>query len=446
MNNSSNSFDFGTITPNDVDEYASIPTLDVLNENTTMVLVNDQFIAPKLHNHQKPKQSISGIVISILLVLNIVAITLYYFRNDILNSTIFTAAPNLPSTEIDAIKTVKPQNDQDVKDYSSIVSDVLTDLAIVEKTTQKSRASKTSKLNKLFTQSNKQSAKKPIKSDRKKRVKPTSNNPSKIVSANISGSDIRNILDKYVENYSKGNIPEVLRLFETNKSSSVSLTQIRNNIKSVFTHSKSRQVNIDNMVWQYQDEKAVGRGKYRATVELTNNDGQQSIDADVTITVQKEANQVYISTLLLANAKTSVSTQNFPSLPLDPTTSYAIAPSRVELQNLLTQYIGAFESGDIEWIISLFAIDAVTNKRIGMEEIAQDYETLFQVTTNRSIFLKDLSWTYSKNHAKGSGKLNVFVTNKDGEIDHIIGGKIKIIAKRVKNSVVITHFYHSEGK
>jgi len=441
MNNSSNSFDFEAITPNDVDEHASIPTLGMPIENTPMVLVSDQFIAPKLQPNKKTKPGFSGMVIATLLFLNIAAIALYYFRYELL-----TPASTVSHADI-ALKTnPNIDNEQDVTDFSSIVNDVMTNLAIVEKTTQKNRASTASKLDKLYTKNTKQFVRKPNKSGGKKKINPASNISPKIVSTRISGSDIRNVLEKYIEYYTAGNIPEFIKLFQTQNASSDEITQIRNNIETVFSRSSSRQVNIDNMVWRYQDEQAIGRGKYRAKVELTKNIGQQSIEADVTITVQKEANQFYISSFQLANAKTSVSTQNFPSIPLDPTTTLAIAPSHVALQNLLKQYVGAFESGDIEWIMSLFALDAVTNKHVGLEEITQNYETLFQATTSRSIFLKNVSWTYSKNHAKGSGKVDVFITAKDGEINHVIGGKIKIIAKRVKNSVVITHFYHSEGK
>ncbi len=447
MNNSISRFNFDANTPHSIDEDLTIPVLIAPSDRMNMVLVNDQFKASKQQNNKKPKRSITGIIISILLFLNIIAIVAVYFRNEIVITSFFESEIKTSAQRHTSAAFSQQESPTEVADYSHIVSDVLTDIAEVEsarvESARKNYSSAKETLSKAYTKQITAIANKPT---RKTISKSAVSSPLKPITTGVSGSGIRNILNTFAQVYSSGHTDKLLNLFIHKNAPRKWLLQIQNNAQILFAKSIRRQVSFDNMIWQYQNDRAIGQGKYHANVDLTHRNAQQAINADIQITIQKEQNQYVITDFQLSNAKTSVSANNFPSLPLDLTTSATIAPSRAELQQLLASYIRAYENGDIKQIKSLFAQNAITNTHIGLQEITQDYTELFQGSSDRKMFINNLVWVYHNNHAKGSGNLDVFITANDAEIDHAIKGKIKIIAKRIQNSIVITHLYHSESK
>ena len=450
MNKSGKSFNFETITPKDVDEQS--PELYLIEPNDSVpVLLNEHIVAPDRRSKDRSKQRKSKFVIKFLVVLNIVAVVLFYFRDELFVSSSIENTPELIPQVRNTVESTPKDSDQETKDHSSIVSDVLTNIATLENShkTRKNVASKKPIPKKSIAKNTVKPSKKSVKAVRKASKSPVKTalvKPKILPSKSVSGNDIRNILDNFVKAYTAGDTQALLSLFKSGNESSVPLEKIRTNVDTLFSNTESRMVSLENMVWQYGEDKTIGHGKYQASAELTSNNGQQSLNADVKITIQRTESQYYITDFQLSKVETKVSTTTVPSLPLDPLTKVAMAPSKAELQSLVKKFISAYEGGDIQRLTSLFADNAVTNKRVGLEEIRQDYSELFKSSSDRRVFLKGLSWVYSKNHAKGSGKLDIFVTAVGGDIDHVIKGKVKIIAKRIQDSVVITHLYHSESK
>ena len=445
MNKSGNSFNFETITPNNIDE--QLPELYLIEPNDNVpVLLNEHIIAPDRHSNDKSTRKKSKFFIKFLVLLNIIAVVLFYFRHELFLSSVIETTPNDLPRVVNNAKPMQNEGEQKTKDHSSIVSDVLTDIASLEKA-RKSDTTKKVKASKAIANNTKKTPVKPQKAVRKAKAIAKSA-PKKAIAlkpAGISGDDIRNILDSFVKAFTNGDSNTLLSLFNDGSESSVSLKKIRSNVDALFANSASRKLSLNNMVWQYQGDKTIGNGKYQASAELNNNRGQQSINADVKIVILKAASQYYIADFQLSKVETKISTTSVPSVPLNPTAIDAMAPSHAELQILVKKFVSAYKAGDIEAMSSLFADNAVTNTRAGLAEIRQDYIELFKTSSERSVFLKGLSWVYSKNHAKGTGGIDVFVTAVGGEIDHVIKGKIKIIAKRMQDAVVITHLYHSES-
>lgn len=119
-------------------------------------------------------------------------------------------------------------------------------------------------------------------------------------------------------------------------------------------------------------------------------------------------------------------------------------PTPAELQDIVTRFIGAYESGDIKLLASLFTKDAKTNDQINLNGIKQDYESLFNTTNDRQMFIRDLQWTFDGTQAKGSGRLKAIIITDSGTPVYSMEGEIEIIARRVDDKVLITNMYHKE--
>jgi hypothetical protein len=119
-------------------------------------------------------------------------------------------------------------------------------------------------------------------------------------------------------------------------------------------------------------------------------------------------------------------------------------PTAAELQDIVTRLIGAYESGDIKMLASLFAKDAATNDRNGLKNIEEDYNKLFTSTSSRQMFIQGMKWSHGANYAKGSGDLEAIVFAQSDEPVYAMKGKIQIVAKRIDDKVLITHLYHIE--
>lgn len=261
----------------------------------------------------------------------------------------------------------------------------------------------------------------------------------------ISDADITRVLEKYKEAYELGDMQQLTSLFGVDDpmQGKQILAQLKNNYEFVFANSEKRDVNFESIKWQMQGKNAVVDSDYRANIELKNNKGVQSVNASARMELQLQNNELKIDRLELLNRKVNVIT---PELNLVSTSKVRKpeAPTAAELQDIVTRLVGAYESGDIKMLTSLFDKDAKTNDRDGLSGIADDYKKLFANTTERQMFIQDMEWARDKNYAKGSGELEAIVFTESGESVYTMKGKIQIVAKRIDNTVLITHMYHIE--
>jgi hypothetical protein len=211
----------------------------------------------------------------------------------------------------------------------------------------------------------------------------------------------------------------------------------------VFANSQKRHVNFTGINWRIAGIKAVVDSDYEANIELKNNKGVQSVAARARLELQVKNDGLKIDRLELLNRKVNVVT---PELNLASTSKRITprAPTAAELQDVVTRLIGAYESGDIKMLTSLFASDAKTNDRNGLKGITEDYNQLFANTSERQMFIQGMDWSQDKNYAKGSGNLEAIVFSGSGESVYTMKGKIQIVARRIDDKVLITQLYHIE--
>ena len=260
----------------------------------------------------------------------------------------------------------------------------------------------------------------------------------------ISGDHIRTVITDYIAAFEKGDSSRFTELFKApNNVNTQYLDNVLMNFNYVVNNSDNRKVNLEGLVWKYQKNSAIGQGKYYAEAQLKNNLGLQTLNADMEIVIQQVENVPYISSFKLQKPKLKIPTKAVPALPLDLTSVDVMAPSGQELQYLISRFINTFEDGDIDAMTALFADNVISNNKNSLAGLKEEFEQLFATSTSRQVFIKKLKWDYTKNYAKGSGKIDIFATKNTGDIVQMIKGKVKIIAKRINNQVLITHYYHS---
>ena len=119
-------------------------------------------------------------------------------------------------------------------------------------------------------------------------------------------------------------------------------------------------------------------------------------------------------------------------------------PTAAELDKIVSQYVDAYEKGNVKKIISLLSANARTNGESNSSEIEQNLKQVFATTKDRQLFIRNIKWKYEKNIAKGIGDIETLILPKDKSGVVATSGKIQIIAKKLHNNVVVTHLYTAE--
>jgi len=110
MNKSGNSFNFETITPNNIDE--QLPELYLIEPNDNVpVLLNEHIIAPDRHANDKSKRTKSKFFIKFLVLLNIIAVVLFYFRHELFLSSVIETTPNDLPRVVDTADTLQNEGE-----------------------------------------------------------------------------------------------------------------------------------------------------------------------------------------------------------------------------------------------------------------------------------------------------------------------------------------------
>jgi len=261
----------------------------------------------------------------------------------------------------------------------------------------------------------------------------------------ITDADITRVIEKYTSAYELGDMQQMTSLFGVKdlQQGQQIIAQLKNNYELVFANSQKRDVHFTGINWRIAGNKAVIDSDYEANIELKNNKGVQSVVARARLELRVKNDGLKIDRLELLNRKVNVVT---PELNLVSTSKSKTprAPTAAELQDVVTRLIGAYESGDITMLTSLFASDAKTNDRNGLKGITEDYTQLFANTSERQMFIQGMDWSQDRNYAKGSGDLEAIVFAGSGESVYTIKGKIQIVARRIEDKVLITHLYHIE--
>lgn len=336
-------------------------------------------------------------------------------------------------------------------ELDKLIADVTTDLTRVEKQQQSNNeqegytAGLYQRIKEQFASKRTESATAPAMAKKTKSNTVTALKPAtEKISKPILVADINAVLNKYQDAYAAGNSDAILTLFDLESITSDEnvIAQLNSNFESVFENSSERTIKFSNIDWNFQQNTVIGKGDYNALIKLKNNEGAQSVKADIELEMKMSDDQLRIVKFQLTNPKVSVTTAK--KKRFERNRRKTSEPTAAELQDIIVRFVSAYESGNVEMFESLFAKDVRTNDKIGLASLKEDYADVFAKTSDRQMFIQDLNWKLEKNHAKGTGNLEVIILTENGSTVSSISGRIQIIARRIDNKVLITHLYHLE--
>jgi hypothetical protein len=262
----------------------------------------------------------------------------------------------------------------------------------------------------------------------------------------ISGRDIIEVIDQYTAAFEKGNSQQILTLFADDKmlERPLTLKTVRTQYTDLFKHSNERWVEFRGLSWDKQGRETRGKGKLRTSLRVSPGGEYKTVTTDVLIAMRKVDNVTRITdfklddnsifalvhSLAQNNAVKNLSTKDRPKYP-----------TQGELQDIVTQYVDSYQTGDIGGMMDLFASSTWTAGPSGLEELRRDYVDLFESTSDRQVFISNIDWSFKNNKAMGTGDLVINLLSKQ---DHKITkkkGKVRLIVEKNRQKARISHLF-----
>ncbi len=118
-----------------------------------------------------------------------------------------------------------------------------------------------------------------------------------------------------------------------------------------------------------------------------------------------------------------------------------------ELNKAMAKFVAAYESGDINTVMAVFATDARTNSRKTSAGIRSDYVDLFNSTSLRVMNIKSVKWELEGDHARGVGNYEAKINPNGTNNSQVFLGDVTIQArKKPQYGLKITRFYFTNQK
>jgi len=130
-----------------------------------------------------------------------------------------------------------------------------------------------------------------------------------------------------------------------------------------------------------------------------------------------------------------------PKLPAKATSAVAIS-TIPKLEKLLSDYVGDYESGDLDHIVKLFNGSGWHQGKIGDYELRESFKDTFSNTSNRKMVIDNVNWSFKGNTALATGTLTLLYTDNKDSQQHKQHGSIRLVATLKNNEYRFSNLYH----
>ena len=233
--------------------------------------------------------------------------------------------------------------------------------------------------------------------------------------AQISEETLDALMSSFIKAYESANLNSILSLFAPNARTNkrTTLAGIKSDYEALFGSTSLRQMSFNSLSWEREGDHARGVGEYIARINPNGTQDSQSFAGNVTIQINQLGDAVKITRFYFSNQKVS----SGPRLPeagqtvavAKPAAVVSIAPSIAELNDVIDNFIKAYDQGDIDGLMSIFAPNARTNDQSTLAGIRKDHVDLFRNTSVRQMTLDNMKWTFDKDIANGIANFVVLV-------------------------------------
>ena len=130
-----------------------------------------------------------------------------------------------------------------------------------------------------------------------------------------------------------------------------------------------------------------------------------------------------------------------PAPSTQPTASANIA-RLPQLEKLLSQYVGYYESGNLDNIVKLFNGSGWHQGQIGDYELREGFKDTFNKTLQRKMLVENINWSFKGDTALATGKLTLSYTDRENQEKHEQHGSIRLVATLHDNEYRFSNLYH----
>jgi TolA protein len=259
---------------------------------------------------------------------------------------------------------------------------------------------------------------------------------AKAKAATISPNALRVLTQLFESGYAKGDLDGLLALFAPGirTNDQTSLNGVRGDYQALFSGTTERSFQFKNLRWENDVAYALGNGEYVSSIHSERGIALQST-GKVTLQLEKQADRLLITRFYFNGEDPN-------RRVLDMLAKRVPAEA---LANLLQSFTKAYEAGNIEQFMVLFAADAQSNDRPNVQGIREDYQGLFENTSLRKIDLKAMTWQWDENGvARGEGTYDVEVQANGQSNTNLYHGKLWIQVEQRDDGARITHLAFAE--
>jgi len=254
---------------------------------------------------------------------------------------------------------------------------------------------------------------------------------------------LNSILSDFIQSFQTGNLTALMHLFSQKATTNyhTSATEISNSYYELFQSTATRELQFSDFNWKPTGNKIEGNGKYLAHLNPKGTNVDQIFSADVSITVDNSGESPLIVGLYLNNQQFSTSLRQSAKTAPQPQTPPP--PEKEELRILLTNFVTAYNRGNIDALMTLFSQEARTNDRSNINDIRDDYEQLFKTTRSREIILTKIVWDVDGNKAVANGLFEARIRPLSGGEMTVYKGKIRFGVTKFEGGILITQLLHN---
>ncbi|HEY5601811.1 MAG TPA: hypothetical protein VIM41_01760 [Gammaproteobacteria bacterium] len=277
------------------------------------------------------------------------------------------------------------------------------------------------------------------------------NRPSRDAEANrhrISRQEVEDVISRFVAAFESGHTPELISLFanEDHSSSVAELNRVKAEYQDLIRVTQDRHLELSSLFWEHDFDEARGSAKYKANLRKKGKDDDLTLTANLDLTLRRVSGKVYITEFKLSGREEVVAKkpQSKPNSSKNATLAFKEKPdhpTQAELQELITRYITAYETGNVKDMMRLFENATWASSTSGLEEMKQLYQTQFENTSGREIFVNNIDWDFKDKKAMGTGDLILTFRTKDKKLV-TQKGKIRIMATREGEDAQISQIFH----
>lgn len=234
----------------------------------------------------------------------------------------------------------------------------------------------------------------------------------------ISQSDLQELTRKFETYYENGNTEQLVSLLalDVRTNELVERDQIFASYQAVFKSTTARSIKFKDIAWEREDDYARGNGSYEFSARIHGEQSDVRGQGEVLFQLERQQGELQITRFYF--------TDNVPDQSILKNTGSRISP--VALNDLMRKFVGAYETGNINLFMDLFASDALSDG-LGVQTIRQDYTDLFANTSLRAMNLKSMDWQWVQDGVvQGEGEYDVEVQLKGSSDLKIRHGTLRL--------------------